>query len=55
MIYLNPIPRTAERLASIRKQFVMGLGALFCILIYTTIWMWKFDKKMPFYGYWAGR
>lgn len=33
----------------------MGLGALFWVLLYTTIWMWKFDNKMPYYGYWAGK
>lgn len=40
---------------SIQKQFKMGLIALFCVLLYTTIWMWKFEKKMPYYGYWEGK
>jgi len=25
------------------------------VLLYTTIWMWKFEKKMPYYGYWEGK
>jgi sterol desaturase/sphingolipid hydroxylase (fatty acid hydroxylase superfamily) len=33
----------------------MGLVSLFSLILYTTIWLWKFDKLTPYYGYWAGR
>ena len=38
-----------------KKQIKMGLISLFSLILYTTIWMWKFDKLTPYYGYWAGR
>jgi hypothetical protein len=33
----------------------MGVISLFCLLLYTTVWLWKVDRHTPFYGYWAGR
>ena len=53
--YTNPIPKSPERVASMKKQIKMGLISLFSLILYTTIWMWKFDKLTPYYGYWAGR
>lgn len=32
-----------------------GVGALFCIILYTLIWLWKVDPLTPYYGYWQGR
>ena len=53
--YTNPIPKSSERVASMKKQIKMGLISLFSLILYTTIWMWKFDKHTPYYGYWEGR
>jgi len=38
-----------------KAQIKMGLISLFSLILYTTIWMWKFDKYTPYYGYWEGR
>lgn len=51
----NPIPKTSERKASIKQQIKMGIISLFSLLLYTTIWLWKVDRHLPFYGYWSGR
>ena len=33
----------------------MGISALFFVIFYTTIWLWKVDPFTPYYGYWQGR
>jgi hypothetical protein len=38
-----------------KLQIKMGVIALFSLLLYTTLWLWKVDRHLPFYGYWAGR
>jgi Delta7-sterol 5-desaturase len=51
----NPIPKSPERKASTKVQIKMGIISLFSLLLYTTIWLWRVDRHLPFYGYWAGR
>lgn len=38
-----------------KAQIMEGAGALFCIILYTLIWLWKVDPLTPYYGYWQGR
>lgn len=55
LYFTNPIPKSKERVASAKLQIKMGIVSLFSLLLYTTIWLWKVDRVMPFYGYWEGR
>jgi|APCry1669189070_1035195.scaffolds.fasta_scaffold260602_1 hypothetical protein len=34
-----------------KKQIALGLAALFYVISYTTVWMWKLEKLGPYYGY----
>lgn len=49
--YSNPTPKTEERIASTRKQMMMGFSALVYVVCFTTFWLWKIDPLTPYYGY----
>lgn len=34
---------------------MLGVSALFFVILYTVIWLWKVDPLTPYYGYWGGR
>ncbi|KAL4432996.1 hypothetical protein ABPG74_005369 [Tetrahymena malaccensis] len=47
----NPIPKTQYRTKMMKKQIYMGLWALFFVITTTTLFFWKVEKYMPYYGY----
>lgn len=53
--YTNPFPKNQNRINSVKREILFGISALFFVIIYTTLWMWKVDPYTPYYGYWAGR
>ena len=30
----------------------MGISALFFVILYTALWLWKVDPYTQYYGYW---
>lgn len=53
--YTNPFPKNELRRKNTKKEITLGLSALFFVILYTVIWLWKVDPITPYYGYWAGR
>ena len=49
--YSNPTPKTEERVASTKKQMMMGFQALLYVVSFTTLWLWKVDPLTHYYGY----
>jgi lathosterol oxidase len=55
LFYTNPFPRTEQRIKNTKKEAMLGISALFFVILYTVIWLWKIDPLTPYYGYWGGR
>lgn len=36
-----------------RKEVALGLSALFWVVVFVTVWMWKVEQHGPFYGYYG--
>lgn len=47
----NPTPKNEYRVKQMKRQIIYGLQALAVVIISTTIWLWKGDPHMPYYGY----
>ena len=55
LFYTNPFPRTESRIKNTKKELALGVSALFFVILFTAVWLWKIDPLTPYYGYWAGR
>lgn len=51
--YTNPIPKSAERMRSMKKQIKAGVWALFYVIVCTTGWMWLIEPHTPYFGYYG--
>lgn len=49
--FTNPIPKTKFRRDNMKLEIKRGIAALFWVLLFATIFMWKFEKLCPYYGY----
>lgn len=48
---LNPTPKNEYRVKQMKRQIKYGLQSLVVVIVSTTIWLWKGDIQMPYYGY----
>jgi lathosterol oxidase len=49
----NPIPKTNYRTYMMKKQIKYGVSALLIVVSFTTLFFWKGEPSMPYYGYYA--
>lgn len=51
MEFTNPIPKTKFRIQNMKLEIRRGIAALFWVLLFATIFMWKIERHTPYYGY----
>ena len=51
MEFTNPIPKTKFRIQNMKLEIRRGIAALFWVLLFATIFMWKVERHTPYYGY----
>lgn len=51
MEFTNPIPKTKLRMDSMKLEIKRGIAALFWVLLFATVFMWKIERLTPYYGY----